>query len=528
MKRKDKDLENKKELIKDFYKDDISKIAKNAGISGLGEILGNIIGYASNVLVTRRIGPSSFGIYVLASTILRVVSIFSVAGLDNGLIRFIALYHGKGDRARLKGVILFGTQVVGLISLIFFLLLFFTSNFISTRIFHNPDLSFALMILLISLPFTNLMTIWLGGIQGFQLIKYRVYVEKLFQPISRLFFLILFFLLGMKLFGVLLASVLSIIIGFIIAFNYLNNISPFHKNSLTPIYENKTVVAFSLPLVFVTFFSFLIRWTDILMLGYFKTSLDVGIFGAADRVIPLVSLPLQSLNVIFSPMISELSGERDFSKLEGLFKVETKWAISLSFPIFLALSIFAHPVMNIFGDAFTVGATVLIILSAAQMIRVSVGSTGPMLMMTGHQNISLANTTIFAIANIILNYLLIPRYGIIGAAIASTISLIAINIVEVIQIYYLLKIHPFRSDLMKPLVAGVFSSLVTLFILRVEVIRINQYNIFCLGALILSFFALYLMSMIALRLSDEDRWIIDAIIRRIRLATEKNTDNKST
>jgi O-antigen/teichoic acid export membrane protein len=514
---------------KQFYKEDISKIAKNAGISGLGEILGNIIGYASNVLMTRRIGPSSFGIYMLASTILRVVSIFSVVGLDNGLIRFVALYNGRGDKSRLKGVILSGTKIASVISFVFLFFFFFTSDFISTRIFPKPDLSFALRILLISLPFTTLMAVWLGGIQGFQLIKSRVYVERLIQPLSRLLFLLFFFLLGMQLLGVLLATVLSAIIGFIFALWYLTKSFPLLKgDDLIPLYENKSLLAFSIPLLFATFFSFIIRWTDILMLGFFKTSSEVGIFGAVDRVIPLVSLPLQSLNVIFSPMIAELYGERNFSKLEGLFKVETKWAISLSFPIFLALSIFAHPVMNIFGDAFTVGATVLIILSAAQMIRVSVGSTGPMLMMTGHQNISLANTTIFAIANIILNYLLIPRYGITGAAVASAISLIAINIVEVIQIYYLLKIHPFRSDLMKPLVAGIFSSLVTLSILQIEVIKINQHNIFCSGALFLSFLALYLLSMMTLRLSDEDRWIIDAIIRRICLATEKNTDNEST
>ena len=137
---------------RESYQQDISKLAKDTGISGLGDILINIIGYATNVLITRGVGPGSYGIYVLASTILRLVSVFTVAGLDNGLVRFIALHHGKGDNARVKGLILFGTKAVGSISLLFFPLLFLTSDFISTRIFHNPDLSAALMILLISLP----------------------------------------------------------------------------------------------------------------------------------------------------------------------------------------------------------------------------------------------------------------------------------------------------------------------------------------------------------------------------------------
>jgi len=268
LKRKDKDLENKKELTKDFYKDDISKIAKNAGISGFGEIIGNVIGYASNVLMTRRIGPSLFGIYVLASTILRVLGIFTVAGLDNGLIRFVALYNGRRDRSRLKGVILFGTKMAGMISLLFFLFLFFSSDFISTRIFPKLDLSFALRILLISLPFTTLMTVWLGCIQGFQLIKSRVYVERLIQPLSRLLFLLFFLLLGMQLLGVLLATVLSAIIGFIFALWYLTkSFPPLKGDALIPLYENKSLLAFSIPLLFATFFSFIIRWTDIRCLG---------------------------------------------------------------------------------------------------------------------------------------------------------------------------------------------------------------------------------------------------------------------
>jgi len=513
------DLENEQKS-KELNKDDLSKLAKNAGVSGLGEILGNIIGYANNVLMTRSIGPISFGIYVLASTIIRVISIFSVAGFDNGLIRFIALYQGIGDRARVKGLILFATRVVGVLSLILFVAFFLTSGFISTRIFHNPDLSFALKILLISLPFVTLMTLWLGGIQGFQMIKYRVLVEKLFQPLSRLIFLIIFFFLGMKLFGVLLASVLSAFVGLCIAFWYLSRIAPFHNNQLSPVYEKKKLISFSMPVTFVTFFFFITRWISILMLGYFVTPREVGIFGAVDRVLPLVSLPLESLNIIFSPMISRLYGERALSKLENLFKVETKWAVSLSFPICLTLIIFARPIMRIFGAAFTEGSLVLIILSIAQLFRVSVGSTGPMLMMTGHQNISLFNTFFTAVITITLNYFLIPQYGILGAAIANFISVVVINTVEVIQIYYLFKMHPFRMDFLKPLAAGIFTSLIILLVLQSDFIKLNQYNIFFLGILCLLFFAVYFLWIIVLRLSQEDTLIIKLLFQKLGIVKQ--------
>ena len=505
-------MENKKEGKE--LKDDLSKLAKNAGISGVGGIIGNAIAYTSNVLVTRRIGLAPFGVYVLASTILRIVGIFSVLGLDWGLIRFISLYQGRGDRARVKGVILFATKVAGLISLFFFSLLFLTSNFISIQIFHNPDLSPALQILSISLPFTTLMTVWLGGIQGFQLIKYRVYVEKLFQPLSRLLFLILLFILGMKLFGVLIALLLSAIIGSIFAFCYLDKIFPFRQNQLIPIYEKKEILAFSLAVSLNSFFYYVSRWIGIFMLGYFATSKDVGIYGAVDRVIPLINLPLVALDSIFPPMISELYGKKDYSKLESLYKVETKWAISLGLPFFLVLSIFARPIMSIFGAEFGEGATVLIILSAAQMIIVCVGSQGQVLIMTGHQNLTLINNVFFAVINIVLNYFLIPKYGILGAAVSGLICSAAITLIEVGQVYYLFRMHPFRSDLVKPLAAAVIVSCLTLFLNRLGFLNLSQMNIFLFGICVAIFMGLYFLLIIALKLSDEDRFVTDVILKR--------------
>jgi len=512
-------LENKKEGKE--LKDDLSKLAKNAGISGVGEIIGNAIAYTSNVLVTRRIGLDPFGVYVLASTILRIVGVFSVLGLDWGLIRFISLYQGRGDRARVKGVIIFSTKVAGLISLFFFSLLFLTSNFISIQIFHNPDLSPVLQILLISLPFTTLMTVWLGGIQGFQLIKYRVYVEKLFQPLSRLLFLILLFILGMKLFGVLIASLLSAIIGFIFAFWYLDKIFPFRQNQLIPIYEKKETLAFSLAVSLLSFFYYISRWVSILMLGYFATSKEVGIYGAVDRVIPIINLPLISINSIFPPMIAELYGKRDLAKLESLYKVETKWAISLGLPFFLVLSIFARPIMSIFGSGFAEGAVVLIMLSVAQMIVVSAGSQGQVLMMTGRQNLTLINNVFFAVTNIILNYFLIPRYGIIGAAVSGLICTGTLNIIEVGQVYYLLRIHPFRLDLLKPFIAGIFTVLIFSLILLTDFVKLNQYNIIFLGIFSLLFFFIYILSILVMGLSAEDKLIIDIILKKSRLVLQR-------
>jgi len=257
------------------------------------------------------------------------------------------------------------------------------------------------------------------------------------------------------------------------------------------------------------------------MLGYFATSKEVGIYGAVDRVIPIINLPLISINSIFPPMIAELYGKRDLAKLESLYKVETKWAISLGLPFFLVLSIFARPIMSIFGSGFAEGAVVLIMLSVAQMIVVSAGSQGQVLMMTGRQNLTLINNVFFAVTNIILNYFLIPRYGIIGAAVSGLICTGTLNIIEVGQVYYLLRIHPFRLDLLKPFIAGIFTVLIFSLILLTDFVKLNQYNIIFLGIFSLLFFFIYILSILVMGLSAEDKLIIDIILKKSRLVLQR-------
>src|SRR4030067_1970397 len=107
------------------YQSDLSKIAKNAGISGIGEIIFNILGYITTIVITRTVGPAIFGIFNLANTITNMTQIFSNAGLGQGLLRFVAFYKGRADIPRLKGAIIFTTRVSIFLSLLFAVVMFY-------------------------------------------------------------------------------------------------------------------------------------------------------------------------------------------------------------------------------------------------------------------------------------------------------------------------------------------------------------------------------------------------------------------
>lgn len=495
------------------YQPELSKIAKNAGISGIGEISFKVLGYITSIVITRTVGPAIFGIFILANIITNIGHIFSSLGLGEGLLRFVAFYKGREDIPRLKGMIIFSTKVVFLLSLFLTMVIFYSSDLIANRLFHNPEVGGALKILIISIPFLAIGGLWLNSIQSFQIIKYQVYIQKIYQPVIRLISLVIFFLLGLKLVGILLAGIISAFVGAIFAFYYLKKIFPIHRRLPVPVYEKRKIINFSMPLYFNQFLNLIILSIGFLMLGYFRTSVEVGIYAAATKVAVLVALPLASFNTIFAPMISEFYSRNEMSKLEGLFKIVTKWIFVLSLPVFLLFILFAQPIMGIFGGGFVAGALVLIVLGGGELINAGVGSVGYILMMTGRSKIILLNSSILCALNILLNYMLIPRYGIIGAGIATGLSIALINILRLAEVYYFLKIHPYKLTFLKPCVAGFLSFfLINLITTKLFPIPISIFNMAVLSLIYVSLYALFIF---LLKLEKEDKYILKLIYQEL-------------
>lgn len=493
------------------YHSDISKIAKNAGIFGTGEIIFNILGYVTSIVITRTVGPAIFGIFNLANNITNTAQILSNSGPGHGLLRFVAFYKGKGDLPRLKGAIIFGTKVSFFLSLFFTVALFYFADFVSVQFFHNSDVGTAIKILLISLPFLTLGTIWLECIQSFQIIKYQVYTSKIIQPVTRLTCLAIFFLIGFKLAGILVASIISVLVGFIFALYFLLKIFPFYKKTPFPVYEKREIIKFSLPISLTQYLGIITLYTDSFMLGYFKNTSDVGIYAAAVKFAMLIELPLISFNSIFGPMISAFYARNEMKQLEDSFKVVTKWIFALSFPVFLIFILFGEQIMGIFGKEFIAGSIALIIFGGGELINTITGASGQIITMTGRPIVNALNAFIFGVLNIVLNYFLIPRHGIIGAAIATGSSIAIINILKLVQVYFFLKIHPYKVSYLKPCFAGLLSFLIVYLI----VYNLAPFSTVAIILLSFLFVGLYGVFIYLLKLEKEDIYILQLIYQKL-------------
>ncbi|RJQ18384.1 MAG: flippase [Nitrospiraceae bacterium] len=489
----------------------LSKIAKNAGISGIGEIVFNIIGYATSIVITRSVGASVYGVFSLANIIVWVAQIFSSAGMSEGVLRFVAFYKGRDDMPRMKGSLIFGSRVSLVLSLFFMVGLYCTADLMADRLFHDPDVAFSVKVLIISLPFLTLGELWLRAIQSLQAVKYQVYIQKFYQPIIKIAVLTILFFAGLKLVGLLIASVVSVFFGFVLALLYLTRLYPFHRGVPKPVYEKREMIHFSLPLSMTQLLGVMTFYIDSLMLGYFKTTTEVGVYTVVTRLAILIILPLTAVNTIFAPMISEFYSKQQMNRLAALFKTATKWIFVLSFPVFLVLVLFAEPIMGIFGTGFVIGSIALIILACGELVNAGVGSVGYMLMMTGRAKIVMLNSIVFCILNIVLNYLLIPPHGIIGAAIATGTSLAIVNIMRVIEVYVLLNIQPFKLNYLKPLLSGLISCFLVYFVRD----YFKASSLIAVVVQIFFFLALYGIFMFLSKLDEDDEYILNLIYTKV-------------
>lgn len=185
----------------------------------------------------------------------------------------------------------------------------------------------------------------------------------------------------------------------------------------------------------------LITWTSTFALGIFGTKADVGVFGVAFRISMLVSVALIAVNSLVTPRFAALYEKKDLRSMETLAQNSAKIMLLLSLPLFVLFLFAPAWVMGIFGAEFRTGALLLVILSFGQMVNVSTGSVGYILIMSGNEDIVRKNAILAAAIAIAFNALLVPMTGAVGAAIAFSISLACKNLIASYLVWKKLKIR---------------------------------------------------------------------------------------
>jgi len=435
--------------------EELGAIAGGAGLSLFGRVINGGIMLGYGIVLARFLDVRSVGIVTLGLTLIRFSEIVARMGLDLGTLHFVAIADGENGRGRIRGTVRNAVWLVGSASIALAVLVTVAAPFVAAR-FDLPELSAMLRVLAWSLLPTSVTMVLLAALLGLKQVRLNTIGEKLTLPSINFAACCLLLAAGFGAMGAGMAYVLAALftLPFVARF-FLASIEP-GQHDERPI-ATRVLLRFSIPLMFANVFNLALVWIDTLMLGLLRSADEVGIYNAATRIALCAGIVVGSINVIFAPRISDLYNRMELKQLAYLYKVVGKWIFLVSLPLTFIMILLSEELMLLFGPGFVSGSSALVVLALTQLVGAATGAVGFMLTMSGHQRLMLLNTVAACVLNIALNAVLVPDYGMTGAAFATCIAIAIFNLAALIQVRWLTGMQPYSPDYLRVLAAAILA-----------------------------------------------------------------------
>ncbi len=390
---------------------------------------GLAINFLVLLIITNKYGDEVYGSYSLVFTIAQAAGLLFALGFPNALVSHLGLRSLRepfSQQMFRKGLVILA--VIAVIPLLVFLA---GAEFIAVTIFDSGSFTDYIIIAAFTIPAMMLHEFVLYFfIATGNFMKFNIFM---FVVPNAILLLLLFFIHNVPGPYTFLFYTFSIAIVLAIEcfFAFKKPAGPREE-----IMSAKAMVKYASPMMFSGLMLYLLNWTDVFLLGVMVSKEEVGYYNLAYRIASLSMLVIASINVVIAPRVAKFFKEGDLAEMHREVKKSTHIIIALTAPLVVVIMFFSDFLLSLFGKSFEGSQEALIIISAGFLLNAATGTVDQVLNMTGNQKI-LQNVTIAGfMLNAVLNIILIPRYGINGAATASLITNVAFNFTCV---YYIKK-----------------------------------------------------------------------------------------
>lgn len=409
---------------------DLKKIISLSGINFMFRIFGLGISFVVMILITKWFGLGTYGNYSLVFTISQAAAMIFALGIPNAMVKIVG---SEGlDFRQAKKLLIKGVKITLLLCLVPMLFFLFGSGFLSGYVFKNTPQNYFLIVS-VSLPLFILHELFLYYFVATKnFLKFSLFM--FFVP-NVLLILLLYIVYYMGFSGeyTFVCFTISVLLTIGLEMFFIFELTP---NKQQVMITSRQLFKTASPMMFSGIMLYLLNWTDIIILGIMTTEEQVGIYNQAFKIGSVGMIIIISVSTIITPKMAELSGKGDMSGLRKLIQNSTRLVALLSLPVAAGLILFARFLLSFFGEESLAGETALIIIVAGVFFNAASGNVDQILNMSGSAHVFRNITIACFLLNAALNVALIPSYGINGAAMASLITNVIINI---IAIYYIKK-----------------------------------------------------------------------------------------
>jgi O-antigen/teichoic acid export membrane protein len=392
----------------------------------VGLVIAGVAQFVANVLISRTLGESPFGVVTILTQAMFVLSFATRFGMDMAVLRDVAIDVGESKYDRIRVHVGRATWIaLGVSSGIALLLVVFADAFLDVFSIgeqFRPGLAASAALALPGLALTN---VWLSATRGLKIMRYTLYLFWAGQPVLWILFTLVLWRFEQSARMAVLAYSLSWLVVALPSWWFWHKESRGWRRAPLERGAIGALLRYAGPRAPAALFTQLLFWTDLFVLTRYATEAEVGVYSAALRSGQVLLLLLTSVALMFSPFVADLHNRGETRRLDGLYKTLTRWTLVATMPVFLLLAIAPGEILQIFGAEFAGGETALLILILGQFINVATGSVGFVLIMVGRTGWDLMVQGGSLALNLGLAFWLAPRYGMEGAAIANAATFAA-------------------------------------------------------------------------------------------------------
>ena len=402
-----------------------------------------VISYFSTIVFTHFLTQKTFGDFTLTRTVIYVLAVFASFGLNHGLLRQGSIALGAGNLTLFNQIKNYTLSLTAVIGFGVCILVLIAADPIAVYCFHNPGLTDQIRFFSFVIPVQLISTM---VITVFQVNKKAdvgqfLYLVVYFALQLVLFYLFTFFFKENTL--IIASFLIANIVYLAILFYYQKNLGYTFSLSLEK-KEKKKVYQVSIPMFLSSLFVQSQKWGDTLILGILGTTTDVGIYYIGLRISVFISIPANAINKIFIPIAGHLMGEGNHKELDALYKLVTRVIFVTGSLIFGVIYFLKTYLISFFGHGYESAASIILILLISETIDFGVGAASQLITMSGGGRINAINSIITVSINIISSMLLIPKYGMLGAAFANAITNISKQLLSITELIVIFKLSPFN------------------------------------------------------------------------------------
>lgn len=431
--------------------------------SGIANLIGAAYGAAVNlvllVLIARSMPPHDAGIVFATTSLFVLVEAAARLGVDVSIVHFLAGAQARNRDSDAARYLRLGLIPVLAFGLVVALVLVATAPAILGVILRHASVVHGrAMVAVIAavIPLAAAYDVFVGGTRGLGAVRPTVALERVLRPTLQVFFVGAALTLGGGPLAVVATWVAPYVVVGALAGLWLRRLLPEKTSQRETPPERATFWSFTLPRGLAAIAQIALQRLDILLVGGMRGPAAAAVYTAATRFVVVGQLGNQAITYAVQPRLAGLVAVRDLASARRLFRLSTVWLVALTWPLFLVAAVAAPLILDILGSGYHSGRTVMVLLAGAMLVGSGSGLVDIVLITLGKTRWNLADTAAAFAINVTLNILLIPRLGLTGAALAWSASIVASNVIALVQVGRGFRLLPFsRVGVLVMALAGI-------------------------------------------------------------------------